>query len=232
VLERSGGIAPDLIGFGRSAKGGHLDYSVGGLADFVMRVLDDTNVTVVRLVGHDWGALVALELAARAPERIESVALISPTALIAGHAWSGFARVWSTRLLGELAMGAVTRGLLARRLRTGCVQPDKVWPRQRLDAVWRYFDQGTQRAILLLHRRTPPDQLSLIAQRLHALRQPALVLRGERDPWVSAAGAEAVAGLLPQATVAEIPAAGHWPWLEGEQALEWMLDFVNAGTSG
>ena len=29
-LARTGGIAPDLIGFGRSGKGGHLDYSVDG----------------------------------------------------------------------------------------------------------------------------------------------------------------------------------------------------------
>ena len=34
-LERTGGVAPDLIGFGRSGKGGHLDYSIDGHADFV-----------------------------------------------------------------------------------------------------------------------------------------------------------------------------------------------------
>ena len=34
-LERPGGIAPDLTGFGRSGKGGHLDYSLDGLTQFV-----------------------------------------------------------------------------------------------------------------------------------------------------------------------------------------------------
>jgi pimeloyl-ACP methyl ester carboxylesterase len=229
VLARTGGIAPDLIGFGRSAKGGHLDFSVAGLADFVARLLDHLDVPRARLVGHDWGAVVALELATRAPERIEAVALISPPALVAGHAWTGLARVWSTPALGELAMGAVTRGLLARRLRAGVAQPATVWTRPRLDAVWRYFDQGTQRAMLRLYRRTPPDFLSSIGVSLQALPQPALILRGERDPWVSAADAQAVAGLLPGATVAEIPAAGHWPWLEGDEALEAVLERMATG---
>ena len=39
-LERAGGIAPDLIGFGRSAKAGNLDYSLAGLADFLEAFLD------------------------------------------------------------------------------------------------------------------------------------------------------------------------------------------------
>ena len=38
-LERTGGIAPDLMGFGRSGKGGHLDYSLAGLTGFVERFL-------------------------------------------------------------------------------------------------------------------------------------------------------------------------------------------------
>ena len=38
-LARTGGIAPDLVGFGRSGKSGHLNYSLPGLAAFVERQL-------------------------------------------------------------------------------------------------------------------------------------------------------------------------------------------------
>ena len=59
-LGRTGGIAPDLIGFGRSGKGGHLDYSLPGLARFVERFLDHLDIEEVQLVGHDLGAAVGL----------------------------------------------------------------------------------------------------------------------------------------------------------------------------
>src|ERR1700689_1278235 len=39
-LERSGGLAPDLPGFGRSGKPGHFDYSIPGYARFLEQYLD------------------------------------------------------------------------------------------------------------------------------------------------------------------------------------------------
>ena len=36
----TGGIAPDLPGFGRSSKSGHLDYTMAGHADFLERLLE------------------------------------------------------------------------------------------------------------------------------------------------------------------------------------------------
>src|SRR5690348_9993110 len=76
-LERSGGIAPDLIGFGRSAKGGNLDYSIEGLADFLERLLDHLRIDQIKLVVHDWGAAVGLAFAQRKPERIERIVVIN-----------------------------------------------------------------------------------------------------------------------------------------------------------
>src|SRR6185312_13719044 len=75
-LERSGGIAPDLIGFGRSAKGGNLDYSIEGLTDFLERLLEHLQIDRVKLVVHDWGAAVGLAFAQRNPARIERIVVI------------------------------------------------------------------------------------------------------------------------------------------------------------
>ena len=66
-LERTGGIAPDLIGFGRSGKGGNLDYTIAGLTDFLERLLEHLEIDRVKLVVHDWGAAVGLALAQRQP---------------------------------------------------------------------------------------------------------------------------------------------------------------------
>ena len=152
-LERSGGIAPDLIGFGRSGKGGNLDYTIGGLTDFLERLLEHLGIDRVKLVVHDWGAAVGLAFAQRNPERIERIVLINgvPVFPAQGVRWHRLARLWVRPWIGELVMGATTRGVLARTLRSGTADPN-AWPDARIASIWKQFDQGTQRAILRLYR--------------------------------------------------------------------------------
>jgi pimeloyl-ACP methyl ester carboxylesterase len=220
LLERGGGVAPDLIGFGRSGKGGHLDYTVEGLADAVEPVLPERS----KLVGHDWGAVVALELAARHPERITKLVLCNPVPLLDGFEWSRLARIWRRPVVGELAMGSINRWLLARTLRTGAAEPE-IWTARRITSVWEQFDQGTQRAILRLHRRTDARRLETERPRLQAVTAPALILWGEHDPWNQVRLAERFAELLPHATLERVGGAGHWPWLEQPAVAERIMEF-------
>lgn len=67
-------LALDLAGHGGS-EGPALD-SIGALADWVLRATDACGIARFRLGGHSMGALIALEAAARAPERLEALALI------------------------------------------------------------------------------------------------------------------------------------------------------------
>ncbi len=224
LLQRTGGIAPDLIGFGRSGKAGNLDYTLGGLAGFVARLLDELELSSVSLVGHQWGAAVALELAARDPARVERLVLVDPLPLVAGHAWTGLARALTRPLLGELAMGALAKPLFARRLRSGAARPGTAWPDERVDAAWEAFDQGTQRAILRLYRSTPPGRYAAAAGEHPDV--PVLIVRGARDPWLTATQTEACARLFARSQATEIPDAGHWPWLDSPQALETVATFV------
>jgi pimeloyl-ACP methyl ester carboxylesterase len=67
-------LALDLPGHGRS-DGPPLG-SIGEMADWVGNVLAEQKLPSASIVGHSMGALVALELAARHPERVEKIALI------------------------------------------------------------------------------------------------------------------------------------------------------------
>jgi pimeloyl-ACP methyl ester carboxylesterase len=69
-LERYGGIAPDLPGFGASAKPADFDYSIEGYERFLEAFLDQLGLERVTLVMHDWGG-VGLAFAQRLPERID-----------------------------------------------------------------------------------------------------------------------------------------------------------------
>jgi pimeloyl-ACP methyl ester carboxylesterase len=210
-LARTGGVAPDLIGFGRSGKGGHLDYSLGGLANFVERFLDHFGIRQVQVVGHDWGAAVALTFAARHPDRVTRTVLINAPPLTAQATdWPAPVRLWRARGIGELVMGATTKWLLARTLRRGAVSPD-AWPDARIAAVWDQFDQGTQRAILRLVRSSTPACTPTT---------PATILWGEEDPWYPPALADAYAARLSGATVERVAGAGHWPWLDQPEVVD------------
>jgi pimeloyl-ACP methyl ester carboxylesterase len=214
-LERTGGIAPDLIGFGRSSKGGHLDYSLDGLATFVEQLLDELGVDRVDLVAHQWGAAVGAVFAARHPDRVARITALQPLPLIEGFGWPRLVHWWRRPAIGELLMGATTRRMLGRELRRGAISAD-AWTPERVAAVWEQFDQGTQRAILRLHRGTAESALESV---LGSLQMPVLIVWGDRDPWLAPKLADAYAARLADATVERCD-AGHWPWLDRPELVE------------
>ena len=142
-LQRSGGIAPDLPGFGRSGKPGYLKYTIDEYADFIERFLDMLEVPRVRMVVHDWGA-VGLAFAQRHPERIERLVVMNAVTFLPGYRWHRTARIWRTPLLGELAMGTTTRWVLKQSTRESNAKPGPM-PDAWIDSVLAHFDEGTQR---------------------------------------------------------------------------------------
>jgi pimeloyl-ACP methyl ester carboxylesterase len=67
-------LAVDLPGHGRS--GGAPLESVEAIADWLLRLLDAAGVGAASLVGHSMGSLIALEAAARAPERARHLVMV------------------------------------------------------------------------------------------------------------------------------------------------------------
>jgi pimeloyl-ACP methyl ester carboxylesterase len=228
-LARTGGLAPDLIGFGRSGKAGNLDYSIAGLTDFVESFLDHVDTPRVQLVAHDWGAAVGLAFAQRHPERVERIVLLNALPLLEGFRWHRLARLWRTPVLGELAMGSTSRRVLGRWLRRGSPIAG-AWPSDRVKAVYEQFDQGTQRAILRLYRSATEQQLADAGAGLHQLTMPALIVWGQRDPWIPPAFGEAYAKALPKATLEPAADAGHWPWLDDERVIDRVAAFLDRPT--
>jgi pimeloyl-ACP methyl ester carboxylesterase len=224
-LPRTGGVAPDLIGFGRSAKGGHLDYSLNGYVGFLERLLAELDLDRVAIVGHGWGAAIGLVFAERHPDAVERIAIIDAVPLLEGFSWPRMVSYWRRPGVGELLMGSITRWLLARTLRGGTVTAD-AWPDERIEAVWDQFDQGTQRAILRLHRSIDTAGLARVGAELGGLDCDALVLWGDRDPWLDPQFADRYGERLPHADVQRVADAGHWPWLDQPEVIERIASFL------
>jgi pimeloyl-ACP methyl ester carboxylesterase len=224
-LARSGGLAPDLPGFGRSGKPGSLNFTIEEYADFIESFLALAGVERVRLVVHDWGA-VGLAFAQRHPERVERLVVINAVPLLAGYRWHRTARIWRAPLLGELAMGTTNERTLRWLSREGNATPGPM-PQQWRDSVLAHFDQGTQRAILRLYRSSPPDVLAAAGRQLGKLGVPALVVWGQQDPYIPARFGEAYAEVLDGELLA-LADAGHWPWLDRPDVIDRVAEFVGA----
>lgn len=215
-LARSGGLAPDLPGFGRSAKPGDFDYSIPGYDRFIEAFCEHAGLERVSLVMHDWG-VVGLAFAQRFPERIERIVMLGAVPLLPGYRWHRVARAWRTPVVGELTMGFTTRFGFRRSL-----------PVEIADRAYADFDHGTQRAILRLYRSAPPEVLARHGERLGELRCPALLPWPTRNPYIGPEFGARYADALGGDVALELVEAGHWPWLDRPELVDRVAAFLEA----
>ena len=225
-LERTGGIAPDLPGFGRSTKRGDIDFTMDWYDRWIERFLEFREIDRFQLVVQDWGA-VALLAAMRFPERVARLVVVNALPLLPGYRWHRIARAWRTRGLGEFAVGILNPWVLRQVSRQSNATKGPM-PAEFLRLVSEHYDQGTQRAILRLYRSAPPEALAAAGEGLGALDCPALVLWGQEDPYIPARFGPAYADALGDAHHVPVPGAGHWPWYDKPELVDTVADFLLA----
>jgi pimeloyl-ACP methyl ester carboxylesterase len=222
-LERTGGVALDMPGFGDSVKAVTFPYSIPGYDGHVERFLDWLGLDRFNLVVHDWGA-AALAFAKRAPERIERLVLINAQPLFDGYGWPRPARVLRTPVLGELAMGSISVRLVRRVLRHANREP---LAERDLREIYAKLDFGTQRAIIKLLRSIKPGTLAAAGAGLAAIDAAALIVWGELDPFIPPrAASEYAEALGSQPEMVMLADAGHWPWLDRADVVETVAGFI------
>jgi pimeloyl-ACP methyl ester carboxylesterase len=217
-------LAPDLVGWGKSERRSGC-CTMDRLAWFVERFLDELAPERFDIVVHDWGA-IALAPASRRPERVGRMAILNAVPLSSAYRWHWVARMWRRRGVGELVLATMTRFGTAQLLRQATTTT-----RARLeaaDAIHRYLDRGTKRAILELYRDADPERVEVYGRELHRLTGPALVVWGDADPYIGPDWADNYAERLGgEARVEHLPDAGHWPWQDRPDAIDLVTDFLS-----
>jgi pimeloyl-ACP methyl ester carboxylesterase len=226
-MQRGGpAIAIDMPGWGRSDRPdrAEFDYSMYGLSAFLERCLEQLGVGQRKLVLHDWGGL-ALIGAQRRPDLVERLVVINAVPLLAGYRWHWIAQLWRRRPIGELLNATTTRSSLALLLRQ--VRGDhSAMPPEFVDLIWSHWDAGTQAAILALYRGADEDELEVAGRELDGLACPALVLWGDRDPYLPLRFGAAYAHALPGAKLEVAQGVGHWPWIDEPRLIDRVTEFV------
>jgi pimeloyl-ACP methyl ester carboxylesterase len=212
-------LCPDLRGLGWSdAPPGA--YTKEGWAEDVVVLLDALGLDRVALAGHDWGGLVALLVALRAPQRLTSVAALSII-----HPWPRPPRPSARALapLGyQLALAAPGGGERLLRhvpafvrtlIRRGSHEATR-WTDAELDvyaqALRRPAHARATSAIyrtFLLRELRPMAAGRYAGRRLHV---PVLMLTGEADPVIGPAALAGLAAHADDARTEVIARAGHF----------------------
>ncbi len=198
-------VAPALPGYPGSSPLGRLhemeDY-VFHLVDVLEAlVLDDQPLAVM---GHCLGGWLATELALRRPDLVSQLVLLAPLGLHVPS--SGVPPVF-----GALAPRGVGGFAEARRILFSdpdsqpalAALPDDMAESQQL----RWF--GGLAGAAAIGWKAPHFQSRRLAQRLHRVGAPALVVCGGRDALVPAALRSAWTAGLAGAQALEVPDAGH-----------------------
>jgi 2-hydroxy-6-oxonona-2,4-dienedioate hydrolase len=217
--------ALDLPGFGLSEKPADWDYSLAHQAQFVNDFMQHFGIERATVIGNSMGGGIALELAARHPERVTRLVLIDSVAYV---------EVWVPYLAEQLSytpVGAAFARFFMPHFSAlkKIIQGLYADPAQVTDAVtWGYYypltTPGVLQASLAMTRTL---RFTVEHSRLQQIQQPALLIWGAHDHLVPLSQGERLAHDLPNATLAVLADTGHIANEEQPQEVNGLiLDFL------
>ena len=204
-------VAPDFFGYGETdpwpGRGPFSLAEEAALADSVV----PAGAGRIHVIGHSYGAAVALRYALDRPGRLRSLTLIEPVAfhlIRNAQAGSPDARLFQeVAALAALVWKAATRGDYAGAM----ARFVDYW---NGEGAWSKLEPGAQ---AVLSRRVPKLSLDFWAALMETadpggyarISAPCLILRGSHSPQPVKRIAELVCDLLPAARLETINGAGH-----------------------
>ena len=227
-------VIPDQRGYNLSDKPEGLPaYHLDRLAADVIALADAYGFERIRLVGHDWGGLVAWWAASLHPERIERLAILNAThpgvfgSYIRRHPgqWlrSAYVALFQIPRFPEKRLtsqgGRVLRRALSGSSRPGSFSESDL---DRYAGAWLQPGAMTgmlnwYRALAQLPRRNPVPRVAA----------PTLILWGQRDHALQPGLAEASLGLCDRGRIRWFPEATHWVQHDEAEAVNRaLIDFL------
>ncbi|WP_445525574.1 alpha/beta fold hydrolase [Streptomyces cyslabdanicus] len=216
-------VLPDLRGTGGSAvPRDPASYRCDRLVDDVEALREHLGVERVDVLAHSAGANLAALYAARHPERVGRLALITPSVLAVGIEVTGEdRRETARRRAGEpwfAAAYAALEEITAGRAADAHWQALAPLRHGRWDAAARALDaadaaqkNAEAAAAYAADGAFDPDATRAALARFTS---PVLVLAGEVDLNSPPAAMAEYAGIFPHAERVVQPGAGHYPWLD------------------
>lgn len=203
-------IAPDLLGYGYSAKPVAFDYTIASQARMIAGLLNHLELSRATLIGSSYGGAVAATLALDDPERVEKLVLVGA---VTNNEPTRYAimRLVNAPLLGDIVapLLASSRRLVRGRLKEIYDRHSWVLDERRVDA--RHLPlraAATHRAIVRTVRHWDADR---IQHHAHLIKQLTLIIWGDKDRDVPLRHGEELQQAIPGARLIVFRDCGHHP---------------------
>lgn len=225
-------LAPDLIGFGFSAKPPSHPYSIADQADLCEALLRHEGVADYHVLAHDYGDTVAQELLARqAPDhdgpRLRSLALLNGGLFPEVHRPLAAQTVLASPL-GPLLVRLMSQRRFAASMRRifGAATPPSA---ELLEGFWRLLLANDGRRVLprlIGYMEERRQQRGRWVGALVHSDVPLKLINGAADPISGEHMAARYRELVPDADVTLLAGIGHYPQCEAPAAvLDAYLEF-------
>ena len=205
-------LAVDLPGHGKS--GGDAPESVDAAADVITSLLAASGIKKAALIGHSWGSLVALEVAATQPDLVSHLVMVG----------TAFPMAVSPALLAMSLAQPLQAIDLVNQFSHSMLAPP---PSAMGPGTWLY---GTARALMrrvlasntavnIFHRGFKAcDDYKNGLQAMASVRCPVLFVLGQNDQMTPPKAAQTLIGNSASARVVTVE-AGHQLMLEAPEAV-------------
>ena len=221
-------LAPDLYGYGQSpawpAKG---MLTLADEVDFLLPVIN-TIAGSVHLVGHSFGAAVALSIALQQPERVKSMVIYEPVlfSLLFDSVPTrpGSDEIW--RVQAE-----VRRLVMMKRLEDAAEHFVDYWSEK---GAWQTFPDFRRQSVAERMPQVVADFEAILTSSLTLrdyakLQMPMLILHGKASPVSSRHVASLLAEAIPNARLHGIEKLGHMgPVTHADEVNRVIIEFLRS----
>lgn len=217
-------LAPDLLGFGYSARPADARYTKDVWVDHLLGFLRAKNVDRAHIVGNSLGGALALSLAAREPQCVGRMVLMG-AAGVPFPVTDGLAAVWGY----EPGLEAM-RELIAEYFAYNAALATDDLVRLRYEASRQPGFQESYRQMFPAPFQRHLDALATADRDIASIAAPTLLLHGREDKVVPLDVSLRLLELIPNADVHVFGKCGHWTMIERAQGFNALVsEFLALG---
>jgi len=225
-------VAIDRPGHGRSDRPLR-KATVEVQAELFHETLSKLHINQPVLVGHSWGAALALAYALKYPSEVSALVLLAPAAYpdeCEGNLLEGIVQ---TPIIGDLSFGlgkAVFGRRLLRRALVKAFYPERV-PERYLKLTYSAWLSRKHLKAYIEDESSLNDSLKVMKNRYAHISVPVVIVTGDSDQIVSPIqNAYELHATIPQSQLIEIKNTGHEIPLTHPESLATALDLISVAS--
>ncbi|MFC9553636.1 alpha/beta fold hydrolase [Rhodococcus sp. NPDC056960] len=218
-------IAPDILGFGYTARPDGVAYNSTTWTEHLTGFLDALGLEKVSIVGNSFGGSLALNIATRHPERVDRLVLMGSVG-VPFQITDGLDAVWGFQpslpaMRHLLDVFAYDRSLVTDEL-----------AELRLAAATRPGVQEAFSAMFPAPRQQGVDAMAVDEDRIAALPHDTLIVHGRDDQVIPLSNSLRLLELIERSQLHVFGRCGHWVQIEHAARFNALVaDFLAEDTS-